>query len=45
MLMNEIKKINNISLEINQIVELKPDKFECEVELFCESEGEKKKSD
>ena len=40
MIMNEIKKIHNVSVEMNQIVELKPDKFECEFELIGESEEE-----
>ena len=40
MIMNEIKKIHNISVEMNQIVELKPDKLKCELELIGDSEEE-----
>ena len=40
MIMNEIKKIHNVSVAMNQVVELKPDNFECELELIGESEEE-----
>ena len=41
MIINEIKQIHNVSVKINQIVELKPKTFECELELFGDSEEEK----
>ena len=40
MIMNEIKKTHNVRVKKNQIVELKLDKFECELELIGESEEE-----
>ena len=32
-IINEIKKVHNISVEMSQIIEMKPDNFECELEL------------
>ena len=40
MIINEIKKIHNVSVEMNQIVELNPDNLECELELIGDSEEE-----
>ena len=40
MIINEIKNIHNVSVEMSQIVELNPDKFECELELIGDSEEE-----
>ena len=40
MIINEIKKFHNLSVEVYQIVELNPDKFECELELIGDREEE-----
>jgi hypothetical protein len=39
-IIEEIKKVYNISIEMHQIIELKPNKFECELEINGDTEDE-----
>jgi hypothetical protein len=39
-IINEVKKVHNITIEMNQIIELIPRQFACEFELFGDTEEE-----